>query len=58
MDDEIGVKYVDLFEESEMMSRPSSGSINNNDDLVGEFDASNCSGDIFYDSLRMRKNNY
>ena len=38
-----------------MSSRQSSESVNEKDDLVGEFDASTCSGGNFYDIFRMRK---
>ena len=44
-----GCKDVDLVEELEMSSRPSSEYVNEKYDLVGEFDASTCSGDNFYD---------
>ena len=32
-----------------MGSKPSTDYVNENDDLVGEFEASTCSGDNFYD---------
>ena len=32
-----------------MRSKPSLESVNDNDDYVGEFDASTCSGENFYD---------
>ena len=47
MNDERVGKDVSSVEEAEMSSRPSSESINYNDDLVGEFYASTCSGGIF-----------
>ena len=49
MNGERGGKGIDLFKEAEMSSIPSSEFINEKDDLVGEFDASTCSGDHFYD---------
>ena len=48
MVDERGGKDVDLDEETEINSRPSSESLNEKYDLVSEFDASTCSGDNFY----------
>ena len=49
VNDERGEKYFALAEYSEMSSRKISESVNEKDDSVGEFDASTCSGDSFYD---------
>ena len=49
MNEKIGDKDVALFEESEIISGPSSESVNEKDYLVGEFDASTFPGDNFYD---------
>ena len=49
MNYDIGGKDVALVEEAEISSRPSSESLNEKDDYVGEFDASTGSGDNFYD---------
>ena len=49
MNNERGDNYVALVEEAEISSRPSSEYLNEKGDSVGEFDASTCSGDKFYD---------
>ena len=46
---ERGGKDIALFEEAEISLRPSSESLNEKGDLVGEFGASTCSGDRSYD---------
>ena len=48
-------KDVALAEEAEISSRPRSEYLNEKYDSVGEFDASTCSGDRFYDILIKRK---
>ena len=55
MNDERGGKDVASVEEVEMRSRPTSEYVNDNGDLVGEFYASTCSGDNFYDIFRTNK---
>ena len=49
MNDERGGKDVDLVEELEISSRPSSEYLNEKDDSIGEFGAYTCSDDNFYD---------
>ena len=46
--DERGGKDVTSVEESEIRSITSIDSVNDNDDPVSGFDASTCSGEIFY----------
>ena len=59
MNDERVGKYVAPVEEAEISSRPSSESLNEKDDYVGEFDASTGSGDNFYDIfLEWGRNHY
>ena len=48
MNDERGGKDVTSVEESEIRSITSIDSVNDNDDPVSGFDASTCSGEIFY----------
>ena len=49
MNYERGGEDVALVEESKFSSRPSSESLNEKYDSVGEFDFPTCSGDRFYD---------
>ena len=49
MNYERGGKDIALLEEAEISLRPSSESLNEKGDLVGEFGASTCSGDRSYD---------
>ena len=51
MNDERGDKDVALGKESDMSSRQSLESVNEKYDPVGEFDASTCPGDNFYDTF-------
>ena len=51
MNDERGDKDVALVKESDMSSKKSLEYVNEKYDPVGEFDASTCSGDNFYDTF-------
>ena len=55
MNDEGGDKDVASVKELDMSSRKSLESVKEKYDPVGEFDASTCPGDHFYDTLIMRK---
>ena len=55
MNDERGGNDGALVEEVEMRSRTSPVYVNENDDYVGELDASTCSSDIFNDDFEKER---